>query len=335
MKTFGKWLSGIILAIFIIYSVGPRPSKPDFSVHEINLPSSLTDLQNNIDKSEKSVKGIKPDNQARIIWADSSKKEKTKIAFLYLHGFSASQAEGDPVHRDLAKKYNANLYLSRLAEHGIDKGDSTMINLRAGDYEASAENALSVAEKLGDSVVVIGTSAGGALALYLASRHPEIKALVLYSPCVKLFDPTAVILDKPWGLQIARLVTGGPAKKFDSDSRAHANYWQLNYRIEALVALQNLVSNTMKPEIFLKIKCPVFLGYYYKNEKEQDNTVSVPAMLKMFNELGTPDRLKEKEAFPEAGAHVIASYIRSKNWKDVERETDKFLSDIVKLQTEQ
>ena len=43
------------------------------------------------------MKGIKPDNQARIIWADSSKKEKTKIAFLYLHGFSASQAEGDPV----------------------------------------------------------------------------------------------------------------------------------------------------------------------------------------------------------------------------------------------
>jgi hypothetical protein len=148
---------------------------------------------------------------------------------------------------------------------------------------------------------------------------------------VKLFDGTAMILDKPWGLQIARLVTGGPSKKFVSESKTHANYWQLNYRIEALVALQNLVSNTMKPEVFSKIKCPVFLGYYYKNETEQDNTVSVPAMLKMFEELGTPAELKKKVPFPEAGAHVIASYIRSKDWKSVERETDKFLADKVKL----
>jgi esterase/lipase len=331
MKTFGKWLSGIILSLFIIYAAGPRPSKPDFTLHEGNLPVSLTELENKINKSEKAVKGIKPDNQSRIIWADSSKKEKTKIAFLYLHGFSASQAEGEPVHRDLAKKYNANLYLSRLAEHGTEHGDSTMINLTAGEFEASAENALSVAERLGDNIVVIGTSAGGALALYLASRHPEIKAIVLYSPCVKLYDPTATILDKPWGLQIARLVTGGRTKKFEPDSRDHANYWQLNYRIEALVALQSLVTNTMKPETFSKITCPVFLGYYFKNEKEQDNTVSIPAMLKMFSELGTPDGSKEEKAFPNAGAHVIASYIRSKDWQNVERETDKFLSDIVKL----
>jgi Esterase/lipase len=331
MKTFGKWFSGILIVLFFVYIAGPKPSKPDFTIHEINLPVSLTDLENNINKNENEVKGIKPDNQARIIWADSSRKEKTKIAFLYLHGFSASQAEGDPVHKDLAKKYNANLYLSRLAEHGIEKGDSTMINLTAGSFEASAEYALTITKKLGDEVVVVGTSAGGALALFLASRHPEIKAIVLFSPCVKLFDGTAVILNKPWGLQIARLVSGGPMKKFKSESKAHANYWQLNYRIEALVALQNLISNTMEPEVFSKIKCPVFLGYYYKNKTEQDNTVSIPAMLKMFGELGTPPGLKQKESFPEAGEHVIASYIRSKDWQNVEKETDKFLSDIVKL----
>ena len=331
MKTFGKWLAGVILLLFLVYTAGPRPSKPDFTTHEINLPVSLTDMENNINQSEKALKGIKPDNQAKIIWADSSKKEKTKIAFLYLHGFSASQAEGDPVQKDLAKKYQANLYLSRLAEHGIDKGDSTMISLTAQSYEASAENALAIAKKLGDEVVVLGTSTGGALAIYLASRHPEIKAIVLYSPCIKLYDKTASILDKPWGLQIARLVSGGPTKDFKSESKEHANYWQLNYRIEALVALQNLVSNTMKPEVFSKVKCPVFLGYYYKNDIEQDKTASVPAMLKMFDELGTPAELKQKKAFPNSGAHVIASYIRSKDWQGVERETDKFLSDIVKL----
>jgi len=331
MKRFAKWFSAIILILLVGYSVGPKPERPTFDLPELNLPASLTDLESQINNSEKVVRGIKPDNQARIVWADTSKKEKTKVAILYLHGFSASQAEGDPVHKDLAAKYNANLYLSRLAEHGINRGDSSMIDLTASDYYVSAERALEIAKRLGDEVIVIGTSAGGALTLFLASRHPEIKAIVLYSPCVKLFDGTAVILNKPWGLQVARKVIGGPVKKDEQESNEHGNYWQLNYRIEALVALQNLVANTMKPETFSKIKCPVFLAYYYKNETEQDKTVSVPAMLKMFDELGTPAGLKQKMAFPETGAHVIGSYIRSKDWQGVERETDKFLSEIVKL----
>jgi esterase/lipase len=331
MKIFLKWLAGIILVLFIGYLIGPKPPKPVFETPVITLPSSLPELETLINNSEKAVKGLKPDNEARIVWADTSKKEKTKIAILYLHGFSASQAEGDPVHKDLAKKFNANLYLARLAGHGIDRGDSTMINLTADEYEASAEKALEIAKKLGDEVVVFGTSGGGALTLFLTSRHPEIKAIILYSPCVKLYDKTAVILNKHWGLQIARKVRGGPMMKEKSESEAHANYWTLQYRIEGLVALQNLISNTMKPEVFSKIKCPVFLGYYYKSENEQDKTASVSSMLKMFEELGTPAALKQKMAFPDAGAHVIASYIRSKDWKGVERETDKFLTDIVKL----
>jgi esterase/lipase len=331
MKIFAKWLGGIVLVLIIAYSVGPKPSKPDFKFPGISVASTLIDLENQINESEKTVKGIKPDNQARIVWADTAKKEKTKIAFLYLHGFSASQAEGDPVHRDIAKKYNANLFLARLATHGIDRGDSSMIDLTADDYVASAEKALAITKQLGDEVIVIGTSAGGAVTLFLASRHPEIKAIVLYSPCVKLYDGTAVILNKPWGLQIARKFTGGPVNKYEADSPEHANYWQLRYRIEALVALQNLVANTMKTETFSKITCPVFLGYYYKSETEQDNTVSVPAMLKMYDELGTPFELKRKMAFPETGAHVISSYIRSKDWQSVERESDIFLDEIVGL----
>ncbi len=331
MKTFAKWLSGILLVLIIVYFIGPKPPNPEFDTPAVNLPASLTGLEKQINDSEKAIKGIKPDNEARIIWADSSKKEKTRIAILYLHGFSASQAEGDPVHMDLAKKYHANLYLARLAEHGIARGDSTMISLTADEYEGSAEKALMITEKLGDEVIVIGTSAGGALTLFLASRHPEIKAIVLYSPCVKLYDKTAGMLDNHWGLQITRLVQKGLVMKFDPENETHANYWATEYRIEALVALQNLISHTMKPEVFAKIKCSVFLAYYYKNENEQDKTVSVPAMLKMFDELGTPADLKQKMAFPEAGAHVIASYIRSKDWQSVERETDRFLAGIVKL----
>jgi len=330
MKKSVKWFLGIVLVLCVVYLAGPKPPKPVFETQSFNLPSSLTELEKQINESEKAVKRIKPDNQARIVWADTTDKEKTKIAFLYLHGFSASQAEGEPVHRDLAKKYDANLFLARLEEHGIDRGDSTMIKLTADNYESSAEKALAVAEKLGDEVIVIGTSAGGVLTLFLASRHPEIKAIILYSPCIKLFNSTSVILDNHWGMSLLKVMQKGSVMKFDAESAEHANYWSLRYRIEALVSLQNLLTHTMKPALFEKVRCPVFLGYYYKNEVEQDQTVSVPAMLKMYDELGTPASMKLKVAFPDAGAHVIASYIRSKDWQGVERETDKFITDIIR-----
>jgi esterase/lipase len=331
MKKFTKWLIGIIVVILIAYLAGPRPSKPVFDTPLKELPSSLTDLEKQININEKAVIGIKPDNEARIVWADSIKKEKTRIAFCYLHGFTGSQAEGSPVHTDIAKKYNANLYLARFPEHGVDRGDSTMINLTADKWIVAAEEALQITEKLGDEVVLIGTSAGGVLTLFLASRHPEIKAIVLYSPCIKLYDKAPSVLTKPWGLQIAKIISGGATKTFKKESPAHANYWTLNFRIEGVMALVNLYSNTMKPEILSKVNCPVFLAYYYKNEAEQDMTASVPDMLKMFDELGTPPELKQKKAFPEAGAHVIASYIRSNDWNRVEIETLRFLSEVVKL----
>ena len=47
-------------------------------------------------------------------------KTKTEYAVVYLHGFSASQEEGDPVHYQFAQKFGCNLYLSRLYAHGID-----------------------------------------------------------------------------------------------------------------------------------------------------------------------------------------------------------------------
>ena len=75
---------------------------------------------------------MRPDNEARIIWADSSKK-KTAWSIVFLHGFSATWREGDPVVMDLAKRYGCNLFLPRLYAHGLDTADN-MVNLTAEKY---------------------------------------------------------------------------------------------------------------------------------------------------------------------------------------------------------
>ena len=71
--------------------------------------------------------------------------------------------------------------------------------------------------------------------------------------------------------------------------------------------------------------------YYFKNELEQDPTVKVSAILEMNKELGTPDSLKLAVPVPNAGAHVLGSYLTSKDVKTVQREIEKFAIDKLHL----
>jgi hypothetical protein len=87
----------------------------------------------------------------------------------------------------------------------------------------------------------------------------------------------------------------------------------------------------MKKETFSKVNKPVFLGYYYKDEENQDKVVKVDAMLKMFDQLGTPENQKQKMAFPEAGDHPIGSKLFSKQWPDVEKASYQFAEEILGL----
>lgn len=333
MQILKKILIGFIalLAILaVVYFLGPKPDAPNFETPMFILTGDLPLLEKQINESERNTKGIKAGSEAKIIWADTAKKQKTKIAFLYIHGFSASQMEGDPVHRNIAKKYQSNLYLARMAGHGIDLGEATMANLKTDDFILSAEHALAVTKTLGERVVIISTSFGGALTSYLASKHPEIKAIILYSPCIKTFDTNAELLDNPWGYQMGKAVLGTETAGFKPENADHEKYWTSKYNLNGLVQFQNFLTNAMVKSTFEKINCPVFLGYYYKNEAEQDKVVSVPAMLEMYEQLGSAN--KQRFAFPNVGNHVIASPILSKDIESVQKETEKFLDSVLKVE---
>ena len=51
----------------------------------------------------------------------------------------------------------------------------------------------------------------------------------------------------------------------------------------------------------------------------------------MFIQLGTPDSLKRQVALPNTGDHVIGSYIKSKDVQSVVNETEKFATEILKM----
>jgi esterase/lipase len=314
-----------ILALFVIYFLGPQPPKPVLN-DVLPAVASIDTLDSYITAMEAPHK-IKPNNQAKIIWADSSKSQ-TEYALVYLHGFSASQMEGDPVHQNIAKQFNCNLYLARLAEHGIDTTEDLM-NLTADQYWESAKLAYSIGKQIGKKVILMGTSTGGTLALQLASVYPEIAGLILYSPNIEVFNPSAPLLDNPWGLQIGRAVLKSNYVDIKYKDSAYPKYWNSHYRIEAVVALQNLLEATMTEATFKKIHQPTLALYYYKDEAHQDNVVKVKAIQKMMQQIATPANLKMEMAIPNAGNHVIASPIVSNDIVSVEKATAKFIKKVI------
>ena len=321
IKWTGIALSLLFVILAVVYLMGPVPKAEKVDNYPLPIPDAFPEA----DRPD----GLKNNNEARTIWADSVGKQ-TEYSIVYLHGFSASPMEADPIHRNIAASYGCNLYMARLKGHGINNTDA-FEKLSPKDLVQSAKEAVAIGKKIGKKVILMSCSTGGTLALYLSANDPEIIANILFSPNIALADPNSAVLTGPWGLQLARLFIGGKYREWKPENDSVAQYWTTKYRVEGIIALKQLLNMTMKDEIFSKVKQPVFMAYYYKNEKEQDQTVSVAAMLSMFEKLGTPNDKKVKKAFPDAGVHVICSKWQSKDLKNLESSVMAFMENTLGL----
>lgn len=289
--------------------------------------TTISNIEDAIKTAENQVKNIKPNNEAKIIWAKGFKEKQTAIAFVYLHGFGASHREGEPVMSQLSEKYQANVFMARMEEHGINREDSFK-NLTPENYLASAKEALQIGKILGKQIILVSTSTGGTLSLHLASEDESVEGLILYSPFIGLKNSAFAAILSPEGKAGFIKMNGSEIMK-QNRNQEEAKYWSTSYHIDGYVALIKILTSTMTPQTFSKVKVPVFMAYYYKNEQEQDQVVSVPAMLKMFDALGTVAHKKVKMAFPETGNHVIACDLRSNDWKNVYQQTLNFMNEII------
>jgi esterase/lipase len=317
-----------LVALILLYFAGPKPKKP---VLNQNLPKIEGSVENYVAAMEsKPGLQIRPGCEAKILWANDSVKQSTEYVLLYLHGFSASRREGYPVNEDFAHHFGCNAFLARLASHGLI-ADDPLIDMTPERLYESAKEALVLAGQLGKKVVIMGCSTGCTLALKLAADFPTmVYGMILLSPNVQIKQKTAALLSGPWGLKIAGLNYGGDFVVTADDPKGEdCKYWNCRYRIEAIVYLQQLLDATMKKEVFEKVMCPVFMGYYYRDEQHQDQTVEVKAALNMFNALGTPDANKRKMAFANAGSHVIACDLTSGAVPEVRSQTFAFAEAVL------
>lgn len=294
-----------------------------------NLPDDPGQLEAWIREQESSNPAIKDPARATILWADPRNKRKTEYVLVYLHGFKASHGEGDPVHRKVAETLGLNLYLSRLYGHGLNVS-KPLHELSAEALKKSARRALAIGQKTGKKVILMGTSTGASLGLYLAAQ-PElkdiIKGLVLYSPLIQFYGSSQLFLGHRLPRTLLRII---PGKNYlihgeEGSTPEENKIWYSSYALQGALALGEFIQHAMTNETFSQVTCPTFTGFYYKSKRQQDKVVSVEAIKSMHEQLGAEPEMKELKNYPDSGTHVICSGLLSGSVNRLVKDSCRFI----------
>lgn len=244
-----------------------------------------------------------PGTEKRIRWQTPG--QKTEFAVVYLHGFSGTRQGLAPVPDRLADALSANLFETRLAGHGRASGGLEAV--RAEDWLADAAEALAIGSRLGDRVIVLGTSTGATLAMAMAGEPAmaDVAAIIMVSPNFRPFDPTSAWITRPGGPWLLRMLIGD-SHSFEPANDQQARFWTTTYPATAIVEMMRLVD-------FVDAKLPFSFGQplltlYSAN----DLVVSPAATLEALNSLDAP--MKEVIDVGEVGDrmnHLLAGDILS------------------------
>lgn len=331
-RYLGGGLLALVALLLLVYVLGPRPSflpvdaEVSQEVLELEGPQEAAEW---LHAREAAIKDLRPNNDARVIWADSARR--TEWVIVYLHGYSAGPREGDPVVREMAARYGANLLEARLTQHGR-KMENPFLDLEPQELTRSAAEALQLGSKLGDKVLLVTCSTGSTVGLWLAANEPElVEGVICWSPNVDLEDKNSSLLLGPWGLQLAHSFFPDGFREFEADDSVRL-YWTNRYRVEGLLTLKSLVTQTMTKETFAAIDQPVFIGLWYKSEEERDMVVSREAAQIAFSQLGTPEADKVWMDFANVDAHVLASRHYSKDLTSVRNAAFAFAENQMGMQ---
>jgi len=296
--TTGKKITGIIAAgIAGLALLGPRV-RVDTKLTPVSVPEEVDTW---LRDREAEFDDITPGTEKTIIWADSLRRKKTPFSLVYLHGFTASRQETAPLSDRIAAELGANLFYTRLAGHG--RGGPAMGDVTVNDWLNDVVEALAIGRRLGEKVIVIGTSTGATLATWAAAQPElaaDLAALVMLSPNFGPRDWKTPMLLWPWGLQLARAV-GGDTIHWEPRSDIQDRYSTMSYPVDAALPMMALVRLARKSRL-RKITLPVFVAF-----SDEDRVVDsglTRKVLKRFK--GTDVKIETVTTASPPNFHVIA-----------------------------
>ena len=182
-----------------------------------------------------------------------------------------------------------------------------MHEVRAEDWLDDTAEALAIGARLGEKVVVIGTSTGGTLALAMTNHDTAepVTDIVVISPNLQPSDGKAAWLTRPAGPLIARLIAGD-TRSWEAHNEQQERYWSTTYPIEAAVEMMRLV-DMLNERLPLQLEQNVLVLL-----SPDDEVVSPEATKQAFEQIGAPHKALVEIVDPgDPSNHVLAGDILS------------------------
>ena len=280
-------------------------STPPALVGAATAPELPDDIDTYLAETERQVAAryeLVPDTEKRVTWYDKP-GVRTAYAVVNLHGFSATRQETAPLAELVAESLAANLFETRLSGHG--HSEQPMHAVRAEHWLADTAEALAIGARLGEKIVVIGTSTGGTLALAVSDHETAaaVSDIVLISPNLRPRDGNATWLTRPAGSLIARFVVGD-TRSWEAHNELQARYWSTTYPIEAIVEVMRLV-DAVNAELPMQLRQNLLVL-----QSPDDQVVSPDATRQAFEKISAPRKqLIEIEDAEDPSRHVLAGDI--------------------------
>jgi esterase/lipase len=109
---------------------------------------------------------------------------RTARVFVLLHGFSDLPEQFAVVGQHLYAGGD-NVYIPRLPHHGERRAPVRALGrVRAPELARFGDSTIALARGLGDTIIVMGLSAGGTIAGSIAQSHDEVQRAVLIAPAL-------------------------------------------------------------------------------------------------------------------------------------------------------
>lgn len=305
MKMFAKILIGFLAVIIFTLLFGPRePTDGDLTF----TPEAVgEDIEEYLTWVEAPFTDITPGVEKQVIWADPTTRARTPISIVYVHGFSATAQEIRPVPDRVAAELGANLFYTRLSGHGRT-GDA-MAEPAVVDWLDDVAEAMEIGRRIGDRVILMGTSTGATMATIAAvdTRMNEgLAGMIMVSPNFKVAAAGAGILDLPFARYFGPVVAGAE-RSFEPHNADHGLFWTTKYPTTSLLPMAASV-RAANGVTFRAIEQPVLMVF-----SEDDRVVDHTRTAEIAEEWGGETTIIRinPSALDDPYAHVIAGDIMS------------------------
>ena len=236
----------------------------------------IEDIDSLLENQEKMVRALRLGTEKKVLWAQGN-GVKSKPSIVFIHGFSASRVEIDPVIDLIAAELSANVYFTRLRGHGQDGralGEATYEQLLDDTIEA-----IEIGKLIGDDVVLMGCSTGCSLIHVALGQGYDIKEAIYISPN---FGPKPIkgqALRIPGAKFLAPLVFG-KEHSFVAKNDEYATCWTTKYPTKALFTIKTTVLAAHQID-HRSIKVPMMMWF-----SDEDRVVNAKWTRKIAAKMG-------------------------------------------------